>query len=121
MQTIEPRREAQIIVPTGIEHETALQRLIARLVDRFGGATLDDTPFGYWKAPDGELIGEPVTTITVAVPCDTPQSDLEDFAAHACVWFKQQAIYLRLPGGTVEILPRDWCEELLNTDGTSHD
>lgn len=53
---------ATIYVPKAVDDDV-LDRVIGRLCDRFGGCTVRDAE-GHWRAPDGDVVSEPVAEIT---------------------------------------------------------
>lgn len=96
-------KEAQIIVPADPRYALQVGGLIAALVREFGGVT-ETSGFGYWLNSAGVSVNEPVRIFTVA--CEPHASE---------TWFRwqaerfgrdcdQEAVYVRFPDGTVEII-----------------
>lgn len=96
-------REARIILPTADNLSSVHSDLRRKLAATFGGYTATPS-YGGWIAPDGELVEEPGIAYDVAVP-DNAANDLRNIARDIGHAAHQQSMYLRLPSGTVEILP----------------
>lgn len=103
-------REARLILPKQDNHGQCLAHMLDPVLDdvarRFGGATVTDA-FGVWTCPAGRLYRDPSWCIDIACP-DTPDSvdNLRDIAGAIAEWAEQEAVYLRLPSGTVEFVER---------------
>jgi hypothetical protein len=101
-------REARIILPKtdnrGLSLAAIHSRLALDLVDTFGGATAADT-HGLWRNGLGVLHVEDGTAYDVAVD-DNPENvaKLRDIATAYGKAADQEAVYLRLPSGDVEII-----------------
>ena len=107
MTTIRYSREACIIVPhtMGDENMKERARLTELLVRAFGGITISDS-YGIWQDPDGAFIREPVQQFVFACSEDISNNTITSIAAEACIRFKQDAIYVRYPDGTVDIIAK---------------
>lgn len=97
-----PLREARIIVPAEDLH--AGRAFSNRLIEAFGGYTCMPGRRG-WRANDGIAYYDYILVFDVAMEATAENNArLREIARWALRAFDQQAIYIRLPGGTVEFV-----------------
>lgn len=102
--------EAKIIMPspTTPEGVRASEELTSELIDEYGGLT-KRSAYGFWRDDHGTMHAELATEYVVAVPW-SEGGDLEvwnhlrDAALRAGKTAGEQAVYIRMPDGTVELL-----------------
>lgn len=101
--------EARVILPLcgDLDGAEAVHQLFRRSVAlHFGGYTVTQG-VGGWVDPRGALVEEPVAIYDIAVADhkDVTQDDIDivNFAMGAARELKQEAVYVRLFGGEVEI------------------
>lgn len=98
-------REALMILPNldnaGQSLAPIHRRLRLALANTFGGYTATPSEGG-WVSPSGELMEEPGTLYRVAVP-DGRDTVFETIAMRAARDAAQEAVYMRLPDGRVNI------------------
>lgn len=101
-------REARIICPerdnSGSDLEVVRLSLARKLCDTFGGCTVSDGQ-GSWISASGALYREPVKLFDVACePTKEARIALRRIAQTLKHDARQEAVYLRLPDGTVEFV-----------------
>lgn len=101
-------REARLILPNvgndGADLTPVHTTIRRALAERFGGFTAAPV-FGGWVSPDGKLYEEAGTAYDAAAPDDTASAEfLRGLARTAGEAARQEAMYLRLPNGEVEII-----------------
>ena len=101
-------KEARLIVPMQNNHGQSLSQLALqvqkRLAETFGGFTLTEG-YGGWISPTGKVHYEPVLVFDIAM--DSKVSNIEaltSIAAKVAKEAEQEAVYVRLPGGSVHFV-----------------
>lgn len=105
-------KEYTILVPLANNRGAAFApevfaALEAELLSLAGGFTRQDGMVGFWRSPDGEVFSDRLCSYTVALAARDARATIVAIARRWCVALEQEAMYVRLPGGSAEIVTPD--------------